>query len=49
MAGPRLAPPFAAAIKRRNHHETRPLEEVNEALDDILHARDEEPRAVLTV
>jgi propanol-preferring alcohol dehydrogenase len=30
-------------------HETRPLEEVNEAFDDILHARNREPRVVLTV
>ena len=29
--------------------ETRPLEEVNEAFDDILHARNKEPRVVLTV
>ena len=29
--------------------EARPLEEVNEAFDDILHARHKEPRAVLTV
>jgi propanol-preferring alcohol dehydrogenase len=30
-------------------HETRPLEEVNEAFDDILHARNREPRVVPTV
>jgi alcohol dehydrogenase, propanol-preferring len=30
-------------------HETRPLEEVNEAFDDILHARNNAPRVVLTV
>ena len=29
--------------------ETRPLEEVNEAFDDILHAPNKEPRVVLTV
>jgi len=30
-------------------HETRPLEEVNEAFDDVLHARNKSPRVVLTV
>jgi hypothetical protein len=30
-------------------HETRPLEEVNEAVDDVEHARNKAPRAVLTV
>jgi propanol-preferring alcohol dehydrogenase len=30
-------------------HETRPLEEVNDAFDDILHARNKAPRIVLTV
>ena len=30
-------------------HETRPLEEVNEAFDDVLHARNVAPRVVLTV
>ena len=29
--------------------ETRPLEEVNEAFDDVEHARNKEPRVVLTV
>ena len=29
--------------------ETRPLEEVNEAFDDVLHARNKAPRVVLTV
>ena len=30
-------------------HETRPLEEINEAFDDVEHARNNEPRVVLTV
>jgi alcohol dehydrogenase, propanol-preferring len=30
-------------------HETRPIEEVNEAFDDVEHARNKEPRVVLTV
>lgn len=30
-------------------HETRPLEEVNEAFDDVEHARNKAPRVVLTV
>jgi len=30
-------------------HETRPLEEVNEAFEAILHARNKEARVVLTV
>jgi propanol-preferring alcohol dehydrogenase len=30
-------------------HETRPLEDVNEAFDDILHARNKAPRVVLTI
>ena len=29
--------------------ETRPLEEVNEAFDDVQHARNKAPRVVLTV
>jgi hypothetical protein len=29
--------------------ETRPLEEVNEAFDDVLQARNKAPRVVLTV
>ena len=29
--------------------ETRPLEEVNEAFDDVLHAHNKAPRVVLTV
>jgi propanol-preferring alcohol dehydrogenase len=30
-------------------HETRLIEEVNEAFDDVEHARNKEPRVVLTV
>jgi alcohol dehydrogenase, propanol-preferring len=30
-------------------HETCPLEEVNEAFDDVEHARNKAPRVVLTV
>ena len=40
------------AADARSHpvlHETRPLEEVNEAVDDVEHARNKAPRAVLTV
>ena len=29
--------------------ETRPLEEVNEAFEDVLHARNKAPRVVLTI
>ena len=29
--------------------ETRPLEEINDAFDDVLHARNKHPRVVLTV
>jgi alcohol dehydrogenase, propanol-preferring len=30
-------------------HESRPLEEVNEAFDDVEHARNKSPRVILTV
>ena len=30
-------------------HETRPIEAVNEAFDDVEHARNKAPRVVLTV
>jgi propanol-preferring alcohol dehydrogenase len=40
----------AAVVNRtRVLRETRPLEEVNEAFDDVEHARNKEPRVVLTV
>jgi hypothetical protein len=41
--------PEAFAGLPRVLRERRPLEEVNEAFDDVLHARNTAPRVVLTV